>query len=148
MASASWRGGTLPASDFSPATAITLAIASRWPPPRSPHCRHGPACSMGRRVINKNGLAVFDLIRGQWSGAPAVLCAFDLLEIDGDDLRREPIETRKSTFKSLLRGKHLGIVFNPHTSRGWRDHLPGALSFFTTTAIASADQPPAKNNPE
>jgi bifunctional non-homologous end joining protein LigD len=27
-------------------------------------------------------------------------------------LRREPIETRKSTLKSLLRGKHEGIAFN------------------------------------
>jgi bifunctional non-homologous end joining protein LigD len=25
-------------------------------------------------VTDQNGLAVFDLIRGQWSGAPAVLC--------------------------------------------------------------------------
>jgi hypothetical protein len=32
--------------------------------------------------------------------------------------RREPIETRKSTLRSLLRGKHAGIVFNAHfTSR-------------------------------
>jgi bifunctional non-homologous end joining protein LigD len=44
----------------------------------------------------------------------AVLCAFDLLELDGEDLRREPIETRKSTLRSLLRGKHAGIAFNAH----------------------------------
>ena len=43
-----------------------------------------------------------------------VLCAFDLLELDGEDLRREPIEPRKSTLKSLLRGKHAGIAFNAH----------------------------------
>ena len=61
-------------------------------------------------VTDQNGLAVFDLIRGQRPTA-AVLCAFDLLELDGEDLRREPIETRKSTLKSLLRGKHAGIAF-------------------------------------
>jgi bifunctional non-homologous end joining protein LigD len=48
------------------------------------------------------------------SCATAVLCAFDLLELDGEDLRREPIETRKSTLRSLLRSKHAGIVFNAH----------------------------------
>ena len=64
-------------------------------------------------VTDKNGLAVFDLIRGHRPTA-AVLCAFDLLELDGEDLRREPIETRKSTLKSLLRGKHEGIAFNAH----------------------------------
>ena len=57
---------------------------------------------------------MFDLIRGHKPSAAAVLCAFDLLELDGEDLRPEPIETRKSTLKSLLRGKHAGIAFNAH----------------------------------
>jgi bifunctional non-homologous end joining protein LigD len=61
-------------------------------------------------VTDRNGLAVFDLIRGHQPSAAAVLCAFDLLELDGEDLRREPIETRKNTLKSLLRGKHEGIA--------------------------------------
>ena len=65
-------------------------------------------------VTDQKGLAVFDLIRGRQPSAAAVLCAFDLLELDGEDLRREPIETRKSTLKSLLRGKHAGIAFNAH----------------------------------
>jgi bifunctional non-homologous end joining protein LigD len=65
-------------------------------------------------VTDQKGLAVFDLIRGRQPSAAAVLCAFDLLELDGEALRREPIETRKSTLKSLLRGKHEGIAFNAH----------------------------------
>src|SRR5580692_10746180 len=65
-------------------------------------------------VTDRKGLAVFDLIRGHRPSAAAVLCAFDLLELDGEDLRRMPIETRKLTLKSLLRGKHAGIVFNEH----------------------------------
>jgi bifunctional non-homologous end joining protein LigD len=32
-----------------------------------------------------------------------VLYAFDLMELDGDDLRSLPIETRKATLASLLR---------------------------------------------
>jgi len=67
-------------------------------------------------VTDQKGLAVFDLIRGHQPSAAAVLCAFGLLELDGEDLRREPIETRKSTLRSLLRGKHAGIVFNAQTS--------------------------------
>jgi bifunctional non-homologous end joining protein LigD len=65
-------------------------------------------------VTDENGLAAFELIRGHRHNAAAVLCAFDLIELDGEDLRREPIETRKSTLKSLLRGKHAGITFNAH----------------------------------
>jgi ATP-dependent DNA ligase len=70
-----------------------------------PHRRRGD-CHRPERT------AVFDLIRGHRPSQAAVLCAFDLLELDGEDLRREPIETRKSTLKSLLRGKHAGIAFN------------------------------------
>jgi hypothetical protein len=35
--------------------------------------------------------------------ADIFLYAFDLLELDGRDLRREPLETRKATLASLLR---------------------------------------------
>jgi bifunctional non-homologous end joining protein LigD len=65
-------------------------------------------------VTDHKGLAVFDLIRGQRPSEAAVLCAFDLLELDGEDFRRMPIETRKSTLKSLLRSRHAGIAFNAH----------------------------------
>jgi bifunctional non-homologous end joining protein LigD len=48
-------------------------------------------------VTDERGIAVFDLIRGHRANAAAVLCAFDLLELDGEDLRGAPIETRKRT---------------------------------------------------
>ena len=63
-------------------------------------------------VCDENGLAVFDLIRGYGSKASAVLCAFDLVELDGKDLRREPIENRKVLLADLLRESHLSIVPN------------------------------------
>ena len=40
------------------------------------------------------------------------LFAFDLLELDGTDLRSEPIETRKATLASLLRGSLPGVRLN------------------------------------
>jgi ATP-dependent DNA ligase len=65
-------------------------------------------------VCDKNGLAVFDLMRGHRKIAGAFLCAFDLLELEGRDLRREPIEKRKALLAKLLRGSHLSIVLNEH----------------------------------
>jgi len=65
-------------------------------------------------VCDENGLAVFDLIRGHGGKASAVLCAFDLLEVDGLDLRRQPIETRKAALAKLLKGSHLSIVLNEY----------------------------------
>ena len=91
------------ASRFPLATAAVAALSAR-------------SCIIDGEAIacDEKGLAVFDLIRRQQHGRAVALCAFDLLELDGEDLRREPIETRKSTLKSLLRGKHAGIVFNAH----------------------------------
>jgi bifunctional non-homologous end joining protein LigD len=63
-------------------------------------------------VTNDRGLAVFDLIRHKRHGADAVLLAFDLIELDGEDLRRTPIEQRKRTLAKLLRRPHAGIVLN------------------------------------
>jgi bifunctional non-homologous end joining protein LigD len=74
-------------------------------------------------VCDENGLAVFELIRGHDSKTSAVLCAFDLLELDGRDLRRRPIEERKGLLAKLLHDPNLsldaamkksGIVLNEH----------------------------------
>jgi bifunctional non-homologous end joining protein LigD len=43
-----------------------------------------------------------------------VLVAFDLIELDGEDLRRTPIERRKDRLLRLTRGQHPGIAFNAH----------------------------------
>ena len=67
-------------------------------------------------VADRNGLAVFDLIRRHLPSDAAVLCAFDLLEFDGHDLRRAPIEERKATLAKLLRRPVDGIAFNEHYS--------------------------------
>jgi ATP-dependent DNA ligase len=56
-----------------------------------------------------------------------VLCAFDLLELDGRDLRREPIEKRKALLAKLLKGSHLGIVLNGAFRRGRRDCFSRSL---------------------
>ncbi len=63
-------------------------------------------------VCDENGLATFELICRHGALASAVLCAFDLLELDGKDLRREPIEKRKALLAQLLKGLHLSVVLN------------------------------------
>jgi ATP-dependent DNA ligase len=50
-------------------------------------------------VSDDNGLSVFDLIRNYRRGHVATLCAFDLLELNGQDFRAQ----RKAALKMLLR---------------------------------------------
>jgi bifunctional non-homologous end joining protein LigD len=46
-------------------------------------------------ACNDNGLASFDRIRYRRHDATVFLYAFDLIELNGDDLRRDPLEVRK-----------------------------------------------------
>jgi bifunctional non-homologous end joining protein LigD len=54
-------------------------------------------------VVGPDGLTNFEALRRRGAGEVAVLYAFDLIELDGSDLRNLPIETRKATLASLLR---------------------------------------------
>jgi bifunctional non-homologous end joining protein LigD len=65
-------------------------------------------------VVDRNGLPVFDLLRYRQHDRAAVLCAFDLIELDGDDLRGAPLELRKRALAKLLRQKRDGLVLNAH----------------------------------
>jgi bifunctional non-homologous end joining protein LigD len=65
-------------------------------------------------VVNRQGLSVFDLIRFRQHDCAAVLCAFDLIELDGYDLRRQPLEHRKDELADLLESAGDGIAFNKH----------------------------------
>lgn len=63
-------------------------------------------------VVDQNGLSVFDLLRYRRHDHAATLCAFDVLEVDGADLRRKPIEERKQHLSWALRTSHHGIALN------------------------------------
>jgi bifunctional non-homologous end joining protein LigD len=54
-------------------------------------------------VCGEDGIAVFDRLRSGAQRKPeALLYAFDLIEVDGRDLRREPIEGRKERLRQML----------------------------------------------
>jgi ATP-dependent DNA ligase len=60
------------------------------------------------------GIASLERIRYRRHDASVFLYAFDLIELDGDDLRRDPLAVRKATLASLLARAALGLRFNEH----------------------------------
>jgi bifunctional non-homologous end joining protein LigD len=58
---------------------------------------------------DERGLARFDVLRRRRNEVDAFLYAFDLLELDGTDLRREP-----ATLASILRKGRPGVRLNEH----------------------------------
>ena len=67
-----------------------------------------------RFACDQNGLGVFEMIRWRRHDGDVVLRAFDLVELNGQDLRKAPIEERKRTLAKLLRRSPAGITFNEH----------------------------------
>jgi bifunctional non-homologous end joining protein LigD len=61
-----------------------------------------------------DGVPSFDRIRYRRYDASVFLYAFDLIELNGDDLRRDPLEVRKATLASVLVKAGPGIQLNGH----------------------------------
>jgi len=68
-------------------------------------------------VCDDRGVTDFERLRsvlargGSWE---AFLYGFDLIELDGEDLRRHPWEIRRATLTGLLRKVGLGIHLSEH----------------------------------
>jgi bifunctional non-homologous end joining protein LigD len=66
-------------------------------------------------VCGPDGVAVFDALHRRGTVSEAMLYGFDLLELDGEDLRGLPLVDRKKRLARLLGGRRLGIVLSDHT---------------------------------
>jgi bifunctional non-homologous end joining protein LigD len=80
-----------------------------------------------------DGVPVFDRLRYKRQDERVFLYAFDLLELNGRDMRREPLEARKRSLAVVLRRKApAGIEFNDHC-----DDLPADIVSVTPASSAS-----------
>ena len=79
-----------------------------------------------REVVccDERGLVIFQLLRQRRNEATAFLFAFDLLELDGVDVRLEPIEVRKATLANIVRKSLPGVRLSEHIA-----HPKGAVVF-------------------
>jgi bifunctional non-homologous end joining protein LigD len=74
-----------------------------------------------RRIIDgeavccdHKGVPSFDRLRYRRHDASVFMYAFDLIELDGDDLRREPLQVREATLASVLAKAAPGLRLNEH----------------------------------
>jgi bifunctional non-homologous end joining protein LigD len=65
-------------------------------------------------ACDDNGVASFDLVRRHRANDSVFLYAFDLIELNGDDLRRDPLDVRRATLAKVLAKAGPGIRFNEH----------------------------------
>ena len=65
-------------------------------------------------VCGDDGIASFNRIRHRHHDADVFMWAFDLIELNGDDLRRDPLNVRKATLASVLARAAPGLRLNEH----------------------------------
>src|SRR6266478_4717738 len=77
---------------------------------------HSRSCIIDGEAVacDENGLASFEPIRYRQHDGDVFLYAFDLIELNSDDLRRDPLQVRKATLRSMLAKAGLGLRFNEH----------------------------------
>jgi bifunctional non-homologous end joining protein LigD len=70
----------------------------------------------GEAVVcdDESGLSIFEELHSRRSDDRVSLYAFDLLELDGEDFRPQPLHARKAQLEKLLAKAPSGIQFNEH----------------------------------
>jgi bifunctional non-homologous end joining protein LigD len=66
-------------------------------------------------ACDDGGLSSFDRLCYRRDDHNVFMWVFDLIELDGDDLRLEPLHARKDTLGSVLMRAAPGLVLNEHT---------------------------------
>jgi bifunctional non-homologous end joining protein LigD len=61
-------------------------------------------------VCGPDGVTIFDALHCRGTVTEAMLCAFDVLELDGEDLRGLPLSNRKKRLARLVGKRRSGIV--------------------------------------
>ena len=91
------------------------------------------SCLTGEAVAcDDNGVASFDLVRHHRANERILLYAFDLIELNGVDLRRDPLEVRKATLASIV--AKAGPAF-------------GSMSISRATVLPSSPMPVSPEQP-
>ena len=80
-------------------------------------------------ILQPDGLSDFDRLHSRQHDREVRLLAFDLLELDGEDLRADPLERRKAVLAKLLRNSDAGVQFVEHFE------APGEIAFAHACAL-------------
>jgi bifunctional non-homologous end joining protein LigD len=85
--------------------------------------------------LDSEGMAVFDALHSRVNDDKASACAFDLLMLNGEDLRRKPYVERKAALRKILRHGR-GIQYVEH-AEGHGDKLFAAACKLGLEGIVS-----------
>jgi bifunctional non-homologous end joining protein LigD len=79
--------------------------------------------------------------------AIAVACAFDLLMLNGEDLRRKPFADRKAALRKVLRRSRKGIQYVEHTEGDGEEMFQAACKLGLEGIVSKRVDAPYRSGP-
>ncbi len=64
-------------------------------------------------ILGVDGVSDFNFLHSRKHDHEVQFCAFDIMALDGDDLRKLPLTVRKTNLERLLARRPEGIFVNP-----------------------------------
>jgi ATP-dependent DNA ligase len=89
-------------------------------------------------ILRPDGVADFDRLHSRRHGGEVQLLGFDLLELDGTDLRKEPLMHRKATLASLLRRESSWSSISRRTTAAQYSSTPASSGSKASSRSAEA----------
>ena len=77
----------------------------------------------------------------------AVTCAFDLLMLNGEDLRRKPFADRKAALRKVLRRSRKGIQYVEHTEGDGEEMFEAACKLGLEGIVSKRVDAPYRSGP-
>ena len=97
--------------------------------------------------IDSDGVADFDALQSRINDHSAIACAFDLLMLDGDDLRKKPFSERKAALRKVLKRTRLGIQYVEHTRKATAQKCSKQSASSSLRAISKRIDAPYRSGP-
>ena len=95
----------------------------------------------------ENGISDFELLHSRTHDHLAVACAFDLLMLNDDDLRRKPFAERKAALRQLLRRSREGIQYVEHTEGDGEEIFQAACKLGLEGIVSKRLDAPYRSGP-
>jgi len=96
---------------------------------------------------DEHGKADFDRLHSRCYEHEAIACAFDLLKLDGEDLRRKPLLDRKAALRELLGRRSGGIQFVRHVAGDGEEAFDFACKLGLEGIVSKRLTAPYKSGP-
>jgi ATP-dependent DNA ligase len=97
--------------------------------------------------LGSDGVSDFEALHSRANDGRATACAFDLLMLNGDDVRKKPFAERKAMLRKVLRRTRNGIQYVEHTEGDGAEMFKAACKLGLEGMVSKKLDAPYRSGP-